>query len=300
MMLTDKYLTTKVYKERGARAARPLVLVYVWVNWHKRTNKMTPRRLIVRCAGLVTTKLKDTHWPLFFTITYRDDVEWESKQISNFIKNYREFVKRKHDKKHKLTYIWTAENNKDREYIHYHGLIWIPNGLLPPKPDKQGWWNHGYSNVQRARNPAAYIAKYIGKSSEPLKLPKRARTYTINVRNLMDISYLRAPSWLWYFSKFGDKLKRVKGYGWVNFTTGKYYSSPWYFSNVYGLKWRGWPGNQPGTENFKFCGDENLYDPSAFPCGKLLNHMDKFLISIGEVPEPVYQGQPDKKIPFFS
>ena len=75
---------------------------------------MTPRRLIVRCAGLVNAKLFKTHWPLFFTITYRDGVDWESKQISNFIKNYREFVKRKHDKNHKLTYIWTAENNKWR------------------------------------------------------------------------------------------------------------------------------------------------------------------------------------------
>lgn len=201
---------------------------------------MGPKRLIVRCAGLVNTQLINSHWPLFFTITYRDGVQWESKQISNFIKNYREFVKRKHDKKHKLTYIWTAENNKYREYIHYHGIIWIPNGLLPPKPDKKGWWKHGYSNVQRARNPAAYIAKYISKSSEPLKLLNRARTYTINVHHIMDISYLRAPSWLCYNSKFGDKLRRVRGYGWVNFTTNKCYDSPYEFTKNKGLKWKGW------------------------------------------------------------
>lgn len=201
---------------------------------------MGPKKLIVRCAGLVNTHLMNSHWPLFFTITYRDGVQWESKQISNFIKNYREFVKRKFDKTHKLTYIWTAENNKDREYIHYHGIIWIPNGLLPPKPDKKGWWKHGYSNVQRARNPAAYIAKYIGKSNESLKLPKRARTYTINVRHLMDISYLRCPSWLCYYSKFGDKLQRVIGYGWVNFTTNKCYDSPFEFTRQKGLIWKGW------------------------------------------------------------
>jgi len=218
---------------------------------------MNARKLIVRTAGLVNTELSKTHWPLFFTLTYRDGEQWESKQITNFINNYRVFIKRKlNDKNYKLTYIWTAENNKDREYIHYHGLIWIPNGILPPKPDRRDrtrkeWWQYGWSNVQRAFNPAVYIGKYIGKSSEPLKLPKRSRTYSINVRHLIDLSFLRCPGWVCYNSKFGDKLKRIKGIGWVNITTQKWFESPYIFSRTIGLVFKGWTMEQWAMEEIE-------------------------------------------------
>ena len=236
---------------------------------------MNARKLIIRTAGLVNTELSKTHWPLFFTLTYRDGEQWESKHISNFIDNYRVFIKRKlKDKNYKLTYIWTAENNKDREYIHYHGLIWIPNGILPPKPDttektRYKWWQYGDSNVQKAYSPASYIGKYIGKSGEALKLPPRSRTYSINVRHLMELSYLRVPSWIAYHSKWGDKLRRFKGFGWVNLTTGHSFESPYGFSKVTGLFFRGWT-----TEVWK------LPDVEKYQSVKtLLTSFDRWIIS---------------------
>ena len=240
---------------------------------------MNARKLIIRTAGLVNTELSKTHWPLFFTLTYRDGEKWESKQISNFIDNYRVFIKRQlKDKNYKLTYIWTVENNKDRDYIHYHGLIWIPNGILPPKPDttertRDKWWKYGDSNVQKAYSPASYIGKYIGKEGEALKLPQRSRKYSINVRHLFDLSYLRAPSWLCYNSKFGDKLRRVKHYGWVNYTTNKCYDSPYRFSKIKGLVWKGW--HEPRWASHHNRGRLGI-DLTAY---------DLWLIAIGEKPE---------------
>lgn len=234
-------------------------------------------QLIVRTAGLVNAKLKYTHWPLFFTLSYRDGAEWESKQISKFIDNYRVFIKRNGFPDEKLTYIWTAENNKDRDYIHYHGIIWVPIGVYPPKPDNQGWWTYGSTNVQRAYNPAAYIAKYIGKSNEPLKIPKRARTYSIQSR-VINIDYLRCPNWMCFFSKFGDKIKRVAGYGWVNFTTMKCYDSPYQFCKNTGLKWIGWNENK------------DFDDFNTGRCGKKLDHMDLWLIATERKPVKSYTG----------
>lgn len=196
---------------------------------------MTPQQLIIRAAGLTNTALLKTHWPLFFTLTYRDGETWKPEQISTFIANYRMFIKRKlKNPKYKLTYVWTAENHKNRDYIHYHGIIWVPNGILPPKPNttertRKAWWPYGRTNVQRARNPAVYIAKYIGKSNEPLKIQKRARTYSINVRNIINLDYFRAPNWTRYWNDIGDVIKRVPGYGLVNFTQKIIFRSPYRF-----------------------------------------------------------------------
>lgn len=250
---------------------------------------MNAKQRIVRSIGLANTALLKTHWPLFFTLTYRDGEEWQSSDISNFIDNYRVFIKRKlKNPKYKLTCVWTAENHEDRDYIHYHGVIWIPNGILPPKPDttertRKPWWPHGSSNVQRARNPAIYIAKYIGKSLEPLKLPKRARTYSINVRSLMDISYLSTPGWLQYFSRFGDKIRRVKGWGWVNFTTQRAYTSPWkerVFSKK--LVWVGWKDSPPEAQYFKYENKVHRGENRPSYCHRQLTALDLFTISVGE------------------
>lgn len=239
---------------------------------------MNARKLIIRTAGLTNTALSKTHWPLFFTLTYRDGEQWENNHISNFIDNYRIYIKRKiKDKNYRLTYIWTAENNKDRDYIHYHGLIWIPNGVFPPKPDttertRKKWWLYGDSNVQKAYSPASYIGKYIGKSSEPLKVQSRARRYSINVKHLMDLSYLRCPSWICYHSKFGDKIRRVKGMGWVNYTTKKRFESPYKFNHLVGLIFKGWTIEQwklPEMERFK-------------TVQKSLTEFEKFIIAVGD------------------
>lgn len=224
----------------------------------------TPQRLIVRASGLVNTQLYTTHWPLFFTVTYENPHDWRPEQITRFINNYRTYLYRKGFKQ--LVYVWTCENNPNRPGVHYHGVLWIPNGVLPPKPDQQGWWKHGHTNVQRARNPAAYLAKYISKSAAPLDLPPKSRRYSINVRSILNLDFLRCPNWMCYFSKFGDRIKYVKGYGWVNFTTNKAYKSPYRWVKGIGAHLVGWDDHVPdekpdwvGKVNYRWKGLELTY-----------------------------------------
>jgi hypothetical protein len=162
-----------------------------------------------------------------------------------------------------MPYIWRAEMQEKRSTptIHYHAVIWIPNGIKPPKPDIQGWWPYGWSNVQRAYNPAGYIAKYINKPSL-IPLPRRARSYSVQTAKLLVLDFLRIPNWMKYFSRYGGKVQRLKGFGWHVIDTGLCYTSPWAFTKQ-GPKWIGfkvstdWP-DYYGFSNYKFATVTNI------------------------------------------
>ena len=93
------------------------------------------------------------------TLTYRDDVEWSPRQVSNYLKCVREWARRKGIFLH---YVWVLELTK-RGRPHYHVLFWLPRGISMPKADKQGWWRHGMTNTVPARSPVGYLCKYTSK-----------------------------------------------------------------------------------------------------------------------------------------
>lgn len=221
----------------AAPQGRPLALS-IYRSSHIKIGQMTPQKLIIRTAGLVAAALEGTHWPLFFTLTYANPLDWSPRHISKFLQNYRQFIAQ-WSRGGKLTYIWTAQNNPSRPGIHYHGIMWIPYGCYPPKPDVQGWWPYGWTNVQKARNPAGYIARYIISDDSDLVLPRRARRYSISVKSVLSLDFLKCPGWMCYFSQYGDVIRRVPGHGWVNFRTMLSYDSPYDWSGDI-LKWRGW------------------------------------------------------------
>ena len=73
------------------------------------------------------------------TLTYRDDVDWSPRQVSNYLKCVREWARRKGIFIH---YVWVLELTK-RGRPHYHVLFGCLKGVSMPKADKQGWWKHG-------------------------------------------------------------------------------------------------------------------------------------------------------------
>ena len=81
------------------------------------------------------------------TLTYRDDVDWSPRQVSNYLKCVREWARRKGIFIH---YVWVLELTK-RGRPHYHVLFWLPKGVSMPKADKQGWWKHGMTRSARSK-----------------------------------------------------------------------------------------------------------------------------------------------------
>ena len=130
----------------------------------------------------------------FVTLTYRGVDDWQPRHISKCLKAARVWCQR-HGQV--FRYIWVAELQQ-RGALHYHLAIWLPKRLQLPMFDKQGWWPHGMTQRQIAKNAVWYLMKYLSKISPFHQFPKGVRLYgmgglTQQARSIC--SWLNLPSW---------------------------------------------------------------------------------------------------------
>lgn len=163
------------------------------------------------------------------TLTYRGVEDWRPHHISDFLRCVRKWLKRKG---HSLRYTWVAELQQ-RGAVHYHVLVWLPRGLSMPKPDKRGWWKHGMSERDWARNPVGYMVKYVTKLSGRADFPKGLRLhgsggfskgFERDARHWQSL-----PGWLREQVGVGERILRPAGGGFVVQSTGQLVPSPWRF-----------------------------------------------------------------------
>jgi len=160
------------------------------------------------------------------TLTYRQDVEWKSGQMSQFMMRVRKHLERRGVA---VRYQWVLELTK-RGRCHYHCLFWLPWSERLPKPDDEGWWPHGMTQIQRARNAVGYLVKYVSKGDQEASFPKGARLFgTAAPEGDVKLAVRRArmPAWL---RSEADPLsvwiKRPRS-GWVDIATGECRKSPY-------------------------------------------------------------------------
>lgn len=209
-----------------------------------------PRRRINRLQRVVTgaasaiqerwQRKKRRYRVAMVTVTYRPGIDWQPDHISKLMQHYRMWLKRRG---YRQTGIWVMELQR-RGAPHYHILLWLPRGITPPKPDKQGWWPHGMSNCTFARKAVGYAAKYASKlKSKDGTMPKGARLYGV-FGSPIHLGWYRAPAWLRERGKPGEIIKRIKGGWWVNESIGWAWRSPWMLDWIQGntiqISWRGW------------------------------------------------------------
>lgn len=162
------------------------------------------------------------------TLTYRDDVKWEAKHMSALCKHVREYAKRA---AFKFRYVWVLELTA-RGRPHYHLLVWLPTGRTLPKPDKRGWWPHGKTRIEWAKNAIAYVAKYASKGidfEQAQLIPKGARlcgTGGLTEASRTELRWWKAPTWVRNVFDTVCDLRRAKG-GYVNRETAEFLESPW-------------------------------------------------------------------------
>ena len=133
----------------------------------------------------------------FVTLTYRHTGEWERCHVSRFVRLMRQWFQRRG---HVCRFVWVAELQK-RGALHYHLVVWVPRRLRLPRPDVCGWWPHGSSKIETARNPIGYMVKYATKTTpDALKrLPKGVRLHGNGGHDPQARVSLREtlmPSWL--------------------------------------------------------------------------------------------------------
>ena len=185
------------------------------------------RRSVVTSARMIqfgtqSQRLK----PAMVTLTYRHVDGWAARHISDLIKRIRQWLERRG---HKFPYVWVAELQK-RGALHYHVLLWLPRGLTLPKPDKQGWWPHGHTRIEWARNAVGYLVKYVSKFDAEEHMPKGARLHGAGGLDALARAvrtWGNLPAWLRPFAGVGQRFVRVKRGGLAERRTAVFMQSPW-------------------------------------------------------------------------
>jgi len=171
---------------------------------------------------------------LMVTLTYRPEVKWDRRQAAEFWHRVRQWYGRQGVP---LRYVWTMElTGKGKP--HYHALLWVPRHLMLPTPDKRGWWGHGMTRTEVARNAVGYLAKYASKGvgvcdaeGELYRFPRNARIgggTVLKGEAGQEWRYWTAPRWAREQVEAGADLRRVPG-GFVATATGEYLANPWRF-----------------------------------------------------------------------
>ncbi len=171
------------------------------------------RRVLASCAAierLVAATPDRRLEPLMLTLTYGDLDAWAPNHVRTFLTALRNWYRRHTDAE--LRYVWVLEMQK-RGAVHYHVMLWVPEGLRLPFPDegiRTPWWPHGHSNLKRnIRHHGAYLAKYIGKGNR-IPVPHCARTFGSSYDEPVRLArrWASAPGYVRAIAPRGDRLTR--------------------------------------------------------------------------------------------
>lgn len=152
---------------------------------------------------------------LFLTLTYEVVEDWHAMHIAQVLRHCRQWLKREHGAK--LRYVWVAELQK-RGAVHYHVVLYVPHGVRVPHFDECGWWPHGSSNLQVARDSVAYLMKYLSKGTD-VDFPKGLRSHGaggLEVAIRRAKRWLRLPGFIKARSDIWDDWRPAKGGGWYD------------------------------------------------------------------------------------
>lgn len=186
------------------------------------------RQATITTARLMEEQLlhsgKQTY-PVMVTLTYAAIDNWSRLHITSFLKSCREWFRRRG---HTFRYCWVAELQK-RGAVHYHVMIWMPKGLIIPKADKRGWWPHGFTRTEKARNAVGYLAKYVSKDSLRRNFPKGIRLYGcggLDKAARIEKRWWCSPAWVRNWTKGICDVRRTAGGGFTRIDTGEWRPSP--------------------------------------------------------------------------
>lgn len=220
----------------GGSAAAGLVYTQtsdtrLWLDPHfSRVSRM--KRSTVTAARMLTEESSKggARWrAAMVTLTYRPESDYSPGDVTAFLKRLRQWAARRG---FDLRYVWVMELTKAGR-PHYHALVWLPRGVTLPKPDKQGWWRHGSTRIEWARNAVAYLAKYASKGGAAASFPRGARIcgsggLSPSARN--ERAWWLSPGWVreaWTPAHRPRRAPAGVG-GWVSTVTGDWLPSPWF------------------------------------------------------------------------
>ena len=160
------------------------------------------------------------------TLTYAPGSDWAAKHVSTFLDLLTKWAKRK--RLGAFSYVWVLELT-EKAVPHYHVLVRVPMGTMVPRADEMGWWKHGMSRTEHARNAVGYIAKYASKGCDVEHLPKGARitgNAGLDADGRLYVQFWNLPVWCREQLESMERTKRISG-GFVVLSSGEFLPTPY-------------------------------------------------------------------------
>jgi hypothetical protein len=126
----------------------------------RKTLRLVAEEIQRMLAWVMLGRGRSAYRCLFVTLTYRANTKGDPRDVSACLNRVRDWLARQGLPMY--PYLWVAELQK-RGALHYHAMVWLPRRLHLPKLDRCGWWKHGMTKVETARNPVGYLVKYASK-----------------------------------------------------------------------------------------------------------------------------------------
>jgi len=184
----------------------------------------------------------------FLTLTYRDGSNSGARDVSELLKRMRGYFNRLRDGRERwngevFRYVWVGELTQ-RLRPHYHLMIWVPKGMYFGKVDQRGWWPHGSTQIEKARNCVGYLAKYASKFTSVTAgaYPKGFRTHGVgglDTESKRELRWWKAPKEAREALGGDADIRKTKG-GWFDRLTGVFWPSPWKVTFAFGrtIAWK--------------------------------------------------------------
>lgn len=181
------------------------------------------------------------------TTTYAAGSSASPRDVSELLKRIRGYFNRAtragRYRGTRFRYLWVLELTKALR-PHYHVLLWVPRGVFIPHVDRAGWWPHGLTKFEKARNAVGYLAKYASKfcGAAAESLPRGFRTHAVgglSDESKRELRWWKAPTEAREFlGPLADIRKTLGGY--ADKLTGVFWPSPWrvLFLNGRTFAWR--------------------------------------------------------------
>lgn len=189
------------------------------------------RMLMMKQSVITTARLLEEQWAgvrhqvVMVTLTYRPGVAWEPYHITTFCQWVYRWARRIGIE---VGYDWVMELTA-AGVPHYHVLIWLPLRCHLPMADKAGWWRHGMTRTERARNAVGYIAKYASKG-EWGNIPIGARINGaggLEEKKKAERRWWRLPRYVRERFSIADDVTPCCGGGYVSRVSGELVRSEW-------------------------------------------------------------------------
>ena len=178
----------------------------------------------------------------FLTLTYRDGSNSGPRDVSELLKRMRGHFNRAKSRTGRwidqsFRYVWVGELTLKLR-PHYHVMVWVPKGMFFGKVDQRGWWPHGSTQIEKARNCVGYLAKYASKFTSLIAnaFPKGFRTHGVGGlgdESKRELRWWKAPSEA--RAALGElaDIRKIKG-GYFDRLTGEMWPSPWKVTFLFG------------------------------------------------------------------